>query len=130
MRYTGGGDHGAMEIGTSPTRPRASIPVACVCFGAVLAFTGTCAATPSSSPEVAARRGKSIGGTGTTAPVVTLTDPAGGWTANMQLRVACTCSDTTADPIEVNINGTRYFIRSRDGAFARKFPAAPGANTL
>jgi uncharacterized protein YfaT (DUF1175 family)/uncharacterized protein YfaP (DUF2135 family) len=87
-------------------------------------------ASPSSSPEVLAHRGKVIGGTGDTAPTVALTEPTGGWTAGLQIRVAGTCSDQTADPIEVNINGTRYFIRSRGGAFARKFPAAPGPNAV
>jgi hypothetical protein len=48
----------------------------------------------------------------------------------MQVEVAGTCSDTTADPVEVNINGTRYYIRTSAGAFARKFPIAPGKNTV
>lgn len=87
-------------------------------------------AAPSTSEDVAARRGKVIGGTGSEAPTVTLEKPAGGWTSNMQVEVAGRCSDTTADPVEANINGTRYFIRSAGGAFSRKYPLAPGKNTI
>lgn len=97
---------------------------------AVAAFAPVVLATPSDTPEVLSRRGKVIGGLGTTAPTLELTQPAGGWTAAMRIDVAGTCSDETADPIEVNINGTRYFIRSKGGAFARKFPAAPGTNAI
>jgi uncharacterized protein YfaT (DUF1175 family)/uncharacterized protein YfaP (DUF2135 family) len=87
-------------------------------------------ATPSTSPEVLSHRGKAIGGQGDVVPTVTLTQPSGGWTAGLRIEVAGTCSDATADPIEVNINGTRYFIRTRAGAFSRRFPAAPGVNAV
>ncbi len=87
-------------------------------------------ASPSDDPDVLARRGKEIGGTGTELPVVVLTKPEGGWTTSLQLEVAGTCSDPTADPVVVNINGVRYFIRSSQGAFSRKFPAAKGKNTV
>ena len=87
-------------------------------------------ASPSDDPDVLARRGKEIGGTGTELPVVVLTKPEGGWTTGLQLEVAGTCSDPTADPVVVNINGVRYFIRSSQGAFSRKFPAAKGKNTV
>lgn len=97
---------------------------------AVLAGASVALATPSDDPEVLAHRGKPIGGQGDVLPVVTLAQPAGGWTAGLRIEVAGTCSDPTADPVEVNINGTRYFIRSRSGSFARKFPAAPGVNAV
>jgi uncharacterized protein YfaT (DUF1175 family)/uncharacterized protein YfaP (DUF2135 family) len=100
-----------------------------VLCAALLVF-GSAFATQSSAPEVVARRGKAIGGTGNEKPSVELTDPVGGWSAGMQLRVAGRCSDPTADPVEVNINGTRYFARSPQGQFSRKFPAAPGPNTV
>ena len=91
---------------------------------------GFARATPSNSPEVLGHRGKPIGGQGDVAPTVTLTQPVGGWTAGLRIEVAGACSDPTADPVEVNINGTRYFIRSRGGTFSRKFPAAPGVNSV
>jgi uncharacterized protein len=87
-------------------------------------------ASPSDDPEVLARRGKEIGGTGTEMPVITMAKPEGGWTTSLQLEIAGTCSDPTADPVVVNINGVRYFIRSSEGAFSRKFPAAKGKNTV
>lgn len=76
------------------------------------------------------RRGKIIGGTGDVAPTVRLQKPEGGWSAAYQLQVAGSCSDITADPVEVNINGGRYFIRTQQGAFDRKFPSAPGKNSV
>lgn len=115
------------EMSASRGTPYASILVVA---GALIAAVTSASASRSDSPEVLARRGKPIGGTGDTVPVVTLTQPAGGWTAGMQIRIAGSCSDTTADPIDVNINGTRYFVRARDGAFARSFPAAPGPNAV
>ena len=87
-------------------------------------------ANPSDDPEVLARRGKQIGGEGTEMPVITLTKPEGGWTTSMQLEIAGSCSDPTADPIVANINGVRYYIRTSEGGFSRKFPAAKGKNTI
>jgi uncharacterized protein len=87
-------------------------------------------ASPSEDPEVLARRGRPIGGEGTELPVLTLTKPEGGWTTSMQLEIAGNCSDPTADPMVVNINGVRYYIRTAEGAFSRKFPAARGKNTV
>lgn len=96
----------------------------------LLIFTAAAYCTPSDSPEVLAHRGKVIGGTGTEAPRMTLAKPEGGWTSSMQLEIAGNCSDATADPIEVNINGVRYLIRSSGGSFSRKFPIGPGKNTI
>lgn len=90
----------------------------------------TLRASPSTDPSVLAHRGKIIGGSGETVPMVALTAPDSGWTAAMQIPVTGTCSDNSADPVEVNINGTRYYIRSRAGSFSRKFPAAAGKNTV
>src|SRR5262249_37101625 len=89
--------------------PRAAFAVTLLagfCIG------GFARATPSNSPEVLAHRGRTIGGQGDVAPTVTLTQPVSGWTAGLRIEVAGACSDPTADPVEVNINGTRYFIRS------------------
>ena len=87
-------------------------------------------ATRSTDEDVLARRGKLLGGQGTEMPVLRLVKPEGGWTNGMQIEVAGTCSDTTADPIAVNINGVRYYIRTKEGSFSRKFPAAKGKNTV
>ncbi len=96
-----------------------------------LQFFGSVAyASPTDDPDVLIRRGKTIGGNGTEMPVVTLTKPEGGWSTSMQLEVAGSCSDSTADPMVVNINGVRYYIRTAEGAFARKFPAAKGKNLV
>jgi uncharacterized protein len=116
-----------MAVTMSPRASGASILMA---MAWTLALATAVAATPSDSPEVRARRGRGIGGTGDSLPVVTLSAPAGGWTAALQIRVAGHCSDPTADPIEVNLNGTRYFVRPHSGDFARRFPAAPGPNSV
>lgn len=90
-------------------------------------------ATPSQDEEILSRRGQKAQGQAaqaTTAPTLTLSKPAGGWTSAMQLDVAGTCSDPAVDPIVVNINGVRYYIRSQQGSFSRKFPAAKGRNTV
>jgi hypothetical protein len=93
-------------------------------------FVPAAGAAPSDNPEVLERRGKQIGGQGTEPPVLTLTKPEGGWTTAMQLEVKGTCSDPTADPVVVNINGVRYYVRSKEGAFSKKFPAAKGKNDV
>jgi uncharacterized protein YfaT (DUF1175 family)/uncharacterized protein YfaP (DUF2135 family) len=93
-------------------------------------FLPLAGATSSENPEVQERRGSPIGGQGTEIPVVTLSRPQGGWTTSMQLEVAGACSDPTADPVVVNINGVRYYARSNQGAFSRKFPAAKGKNNV
>ncbi len=93
-------------------------------------FVPFAGATSSENPEVLERRGKPIGGQGAEPPVLTLTRPEGGWTTGMQVEVSGTCSDQTADPLVVNINGVRYYVRSKGGAFSRKFPAAKGNNNI
>jgi len=93
-------------------------------------FVSSARASPSDDPEVLARRGKEIAGTGTEMPVLTLTKPEGGWTTALQLEITGSCSDPTADPIIANINGVRYYIRTSQGSFSRKFPAAKGKNTI
>jgi uncharacterized protein len=100
--------------------------VACV----LQLFVAWAFANPSDDPDVLARRGKQIGGAGTEMPVLSLTKPEGGWTTSMQLEIAGSCSDPTADPVVVNINGVRYYIRTSEGGFSRKFPAAKGKNTI
>lgn len=93
-------------------------------------FIGQAQGTNADDPDVLARRGAAIGGTGTSLPTITLDKPQGGWTTALQLEIAGSCSDPTADPIIVNINGVRYFIRAQGGAFKGKFPAAKGKNVV
>ncbi len=107
---------------------RSAISLVFVC--ALQLFAASAFSSPSDDPEVLARRGKPIGGEGTEMPVLTLTKPEGGWTTSMQLEVGGSCSDPTADPIVVNINGVRYYIRTNQGEFSRKFPAAKGKNVV
>ncbi|WP_246598823.1 DUF1175 family protein [Methylogaea oryzae] len=97
-----------------------------------LLIAAAAVATPSQDADVLARRGKrpTQGEPAKAAPTLVLSKPEGGWTSAMQLEVAGRCSDPTADPIVVNINGVRYYIRSQQGAFSRKFPAAKGKNTV
>ena len=97
---------------------------------AVLALGQSAFGLPANSPEVQQRRGMTATGTGTVLPVVTLTEPKEGWTSALQISVSGSCSDPTASPIEANINGTRYLLRSFSGQFSRKFPIAPGRNSI
>lgn len=69
-------------------------------------------------------------GTGTTLAKVTMTAPAGGWTAGRMLLVEGSVSDTTIDPVVLSINGDRYLMRTANGSFSRKFPAAYGRNVV
>lgn len=88
-------------------------------------------ATPSDDPDILARRGQQQAPHQASAPpVLTLAKPAGGWTSNMQMLVAGTCSDTEADPIVININGVRYYARNNEGSFSRSFPAGKGKNSI
>lgn len=105
-------------------------PLALTLFALLLLFAAVAHATTSNDEDVLARRGKAITGQGTELPILTLTKPEGGWTTGLQLEVSGTCSDATADPIAVNINGVRYYIRSNGGQFSRKFPASKGKNTV
>ena len=106
------------------------LPLLVLLACAILLFAAGAGGNPSNDPAVLARRGMQIGGNGTDMPVLTLTKPEGGWTTSMQLEVSGSCSDPTADPIVVNINGVRYYIRSSQGNFSRKFPAAKGKNLV
>jgi uncharacterized protein YfaT (DUF1175 family)/uncharacterized protein YfaP (DUF2135 family) len=107
----------------------------------VLSLTLSAQATPTNDPDILARRGQSptvaseeeekpAPVPARAAPTMTLTKPASGWTSALQVTVAGTCSDPAADPIVVNINGVRYYIRSSEGGFSRAFPAAKGRNTI
>ena len=46
------------------------------------------------------------------------------------MLVEGTLSDTTIDPVVVSINGDRYLMRTNQGRFSRKFPAASGKNVV
>jgi uncharacterized protein len=96
----------------------------------LLWHVSTANGTPSDDPDVVGRRGKVMTSQGTEMPVLILSKPEGGWTTSLQVEVQGQCSDRTADPILVNINGVRYYIRSSEGRFSRKFPASKGKNTV
>jgi uncharacterized protein YfaP (DUF2135 family) len=69
-------------------------------------------------------------GKGKTLPTVRLSAPAGGWTVDRMLLVEGSVSDTTIDPVVLSINGDRYLMRTFNGRFQRKFPAASGKNVV
>ena len=69
-------------------------------------------------------------GAGRARPEVRLTAPAGGWSVGRMIAVEGTVSDPTVDPITISINGDRYLLRTANGRFARKFPAAAGKNVV
>lgn len=69
-------------------------------------------------------------GKGAQRPEVHLTAPAGGWTVARMISVEGTVSDPTVDPITISINGDRYLLRTQNGRFSRKFPAASGKNVV
>jgi uncharacterized protein YfaP (DUF2135 family) len=69
-------------------------------------------------------------GKGTERAVVKLTSPAGGWSVGRMMKVEGTVSDPTVDPITLSINGDRYLLRTINGRFSRKFPAAAGKNVV
>lgn len=69
-------------------------------------------------------------GKGKTLPTVRLSAPTGGWTVDRMLLVEGTISDNTIDPVVVSINGDRYLMRTFNGRFSRKFPAASGKNIV
>jgi len=87
-------------------------------------------ATPSKVPEVLAHRGNLNIGKGTTKPTLTLNTPQSGWTVQQMIRVSGSCSDPTANPIYVNINGSPYYTTNKDGVFDRSFPASKGKNNV
>ncbi|WP_131655601.1 DUF2135 domain-containing protein, partial [Methylocucumis oryzae] len=95
-----------------------------------LSLSFAVSASPSDDADILARRGQATVTSATEKPALTLSKPAGGWTSSMQVVVAGSCSDTTADPIVININGVRYYARNNNGQFARSFPAAKGKNTI
>ena len=114
------------------------VRIADCCRWCVLLFllvaTLRCDASPSSDPEILARRGISapVSSDGEQlVPELTLESPIGGWTSSQMLDIRGRCSDETVNPIVVNINGARYLVSpNTDGAFARSFPASQGRNTV
>jgi uncharacterized protein YfaP (DUF2135 family) len=69
-------------------------------------------------------------GTGSERPVVRLTAPQGGWSVGRMIAVEGSVSDPTVDPVTISINGDRYLLRTSNGRFSRKFPAASGKNVV
>lgn len=69
-------------------------------------------------------------GKGTTLATVSLSKPTGGWSVGRMLKVEGRVSDSSIDPVVVSINGDRYLMRTRGGAFSREFPAASGKNVV
>lgn len=97
----------------------------------VLGLSSYASAAPSDDPDILARRGQQRPPQTVSAPpILTLSQPAGGWTGAMQITVSGTCSDPKADPLVVNINGVRYYVRNANGSFSRAFPAAKGKNSV
>jgi uncharacterized protein YfaP (DUF2135 family) len=82
--------------------------------------------TPHENPR---QQGVPIG-KGTKLAKVVLTGPSGGWTVDRMMLVEGTVSDSTVDPVVVSINGDRYLMRTNEGRFSRKFPAASGKNVV
>lgn len=69
-------------------------------------------------------------GTGTKPAKVVISAPAGGWSVGRMMLVEGEVSDPTIDPIVLSINGDRYLLRTQNGRFSRKFPAATGRNVV
>ena len=69
-------------------------------------------------------------GQGTERATVFITSPTGGWSVDRMLLVEGSLSDPTIDPVVLSINGDRYLLRTRQGRFSRKFPAASGKNVV
>lgn len=69
-------------------------------------------------------------GTGAQRPQVRLAAPVGGWSVDRMLLVEGSVSDKSINPVVVSINGDRYLMRTYDGSFSRKFPAAAGHNIV
>lgn len=83
------------------------------------------------APAVAPARESGVPiGRGKERPKVRLTAPQGGWMVGRMLSVEGTVSDPTVDPILISINGDRYLLRTQNGQFSRKFPAAAGKNVV
>jgi uncharacterized protein YfaP (DUF2135 family) len=93
---------------------------------ALLALALVVAAPPAVRPR---ETGLPIG-KGAERPVVRLTSPSGGWSVGRMMLVEGTVSDPTVDPITLSINGDRYLLRTFNGRFSRKFPAAAGKNVI
>jgi uncharacterized protein YfaP (DUF2135 family) len=93
---------------------------------ALLALALVVAAPPASRPR---ETGLPVG-QGTERPVVRLTSPSGGWSVGRMMLVEGAVSDPTIDPVTLSINGDRYLLRTFNGRFSRKFPAAAGKNVV
>lgn len=78
----------------------------------------------------AQRQSGKLSGSGTDPIKIELTDPRGGWTVDQMVQISGRVSDTTVDPILININGARYLLRTFSGEFRRKFPLTSGKNTI
>jgi uncharacterized protein YfaP (DUF2135 family) len=89
----------------------------------VLALGATPAPTPTRDQGVPIGKGKEL-------PKIQLTAPTGGWSVGRMVEVAGTVSDPTVDPITISINGDRYLLRTFNGRFSRKFPAASGKTVV
>ncbi|MGE0526512.1 MAG: histidine kinase [Bdellovibrionales bacterium] len=61
---------------------------------------------------------------------IELSDPKGGWTVDQMILVSGRVSDPTVNPILVNINGSRYLLRTFSGEFKRQFPVTSGKNSV
>jgi uncharacterized protein YfaP (DUF2135 family) len=93
---------------------------------ALIALALVLAAPPVSKPR---ESGVPVG-KGTARPVIKLTSPPGGWSVGRMIKIEGSVSDPTVDPITLSINGDRYLLRTHNGHFSRKFPAAAGKNVV
>lgn len=87
-------------------------------------------ATPSNAPHILKRRGLDDFSGSSEKPTLTLEQPKEGWMTSRMIEVKGYCSDESAKPIYVNINGARYYVRPVDGRFSRSFPAGRGKNNV
>ncbi|MCB9072527.1 MAG: histidine kinase [Bdellovibrionaceae bacterium] len=81
------------------------------------------------SKEGSRQSGKLLG-EGKEKASIELSEPKGGWTVEQMVTIEGSVSDRSVDPILVNINGTRYLLRTFSGKFKRKFPLSSGKNTI
>lgn len=93
-------------------------------------FTTICILLSLCNVVHAARPSGKLMGDGKELLKIELSDPKGGWTVDQMVTVSGKISDTTVDPILVNINGSRYLLRTFSGEFNRQFPVTSGKNTI
>lgn len=69
-------------------------------------------------------------GSGSEPIIINLESPRSGWTQDRMVLVKGTISDLTVHPVAISVNGDRYFIHNKNGAFSRSFPVSAGKNNI